>query len=256
MNSSFQRSQLGTPSSPQRFDAYLSTMSGDLWVTSGNCTQCNTRTVFNKSKSDTFQAVQYSIGQPTRVTGLLYNLPINGDLVQDTVAIGLDPALQVQNQTWGLMDDINAVNLTGLSFRAGVMGFGFNSSTAVTPFWQSLLQANLLQAPEMGFWLRRRGVEPGGVLNLGGRDPSSFTGDVEFYQLVVQTDPTQPTYWRLNVSGTQLFRPSPLPYPRPFSHACLNRRSHSQQAQHPLAALQHRHLQYRWDAHCGPCRRS
>lgn len=249
MDSSFQRSQLGTPSSPQHLDVYLSTMSADLWVTSGNCTQCNASTVFNKSNSDTFQ----NSGGP-RIPFDFHSHSLTGDLVQDTVAIGSDSPPQVQNQTWGLMDDTNTVNLTGFGFGAGVMGFGFNSSTALTPFWQSLLQANLLQAPEMGFWLRRRGADTGGILNLGGRDPTLYTGDFEFHKLMDQTAVlTDRTYWRINISSTQLIHAPLLPYPQLFLHACLNHRNHSWRARHLLTAHQHRHLQYRFDVHCGPC---
>lgn len=197
-------------------------MSADLCATSGNCTLCNASVVFDQNASTTFQVVRNSTGQSSRLTTIFGDHVLTGDLVQDTVEL---PGLpEIQHQPWVLIDNASE-SYFGFGPGVAAMDFGFNTTeTGVTPFRQSLIQANSLDAPEMGFWLDRPGADPAGFLTLGGRALGRYAGDVEFYPLAAQVGPT--TKWLLNVSSTQLYNSSPLPYLRPFS--CVSRSQESQ----------------------------
>lgn len=90
------------------------------------------------------------------------------------------------------------------------MGLAFESisSTNSVPFWQALVNAGDLSAPEMSFWLTRTADEsggssvngdtevPGGVFTLGGTNTSLFSGDIEFNNVQ-----GTPSFWMLNLSG-------------------------------------------------------
>ena len=84
---------------------------------------------------------------------------------------------------------------------SGLMGLAFQTiaSTGAVPFWQTLLNNDILSSPEMSFFLTRfnddsnaQAVEPGGVITLGGTNTSFFTGDIDF-QPFPQNLP--PTFW-------------------------------------------------------------
>jgi cathepsin D len=90
---------------------------------------------------------------------------------------------------------------------AGIMGLAFQglASTKAVPFWQALLNNNQLSSPEMSFWLTRfvndndaKAEEPGGVLTLGGRNTSLFTGDVQFLNM---PSGVTPSFWLLEMSS-------------------------------------------------------
>jgi cathepsin D len=86
------------------------------------------------------------------------------------------------------------------------MGLAFDtiSSTNSTPFWETLVDGNQLQDPEMSFWLNRVGndtnaqeSEFGGIFTLGGTNSTLFSGDIDFQNMPGQ----QPTFWLLSLTG-------------------------------------------------------
>ena len=87
---------------------------------------------------------------------------------------------------------VAVTDVTGVLIRgelAGIMGLAFQGlarSTAL-PFWQILVGDNLLTNPQFSFFITRfindanaPEEEPGGVLTLGGTDPSLYQGDIDF----------------------------------------------------------------------------
>lgn len=88
------------------------------------------------------------------------------------------------------------------------MGLSFQglAKTRGVPFWQALATGNQLTAPEFSFYLARHVDEinppetsPGGVMTLGGRNSSLFTGDVDFVNLVAIGGVQH--YWSLSLSA-------------------------------------------------------
>jgi cathepsin D len=87
---------------------------------------------------------------------------------------------------------------------SGLMGLGFEAlSNTGVPFWQALIDANLLDSPEMSFWLARdlhpeseTSLAYGGVFTLGGRNTTLFSGDIEFHDLV-----STPSQWLISLSS-------------------------------------------------------
>lgn len=88
---------------------------------------------------------------------------------------------------------------------SGLIGLAFQAlaSTGAVPFWQALINNNLLSSSEMSFWLSRdaltdtQALEPGGIFTLGGTNSSLFTGDIEFINL----PSGEPTFWLLSLTS-------------------------------------------------------
>ena len=88
---------------------------------------------------------------------------------------------------------------------SGLMGLAFQSlaDTESVPFWQALINDNLLSSPEMSFWLARdttsaQNLEQGGVFTLGGTNSTLFTGNIEFINLV---SADEPSFWLLSLNS-------------------------------------------------------
>lgn len=110
------------------------------------------------------------------------------------------PFLVVEQMTSGL--------LTG--DVSGIMGLAFQSlaSTQATPFWEQLINNSQFASPEISFWLARHLNDAtvaeettGGIMTLGGRNSSLFTGDIEFNTL---SNANSPSFWMLELSGACL----------------------------------------------------
>ena len=91
---------------------------------------------------------------------------------------------------------------------AGIMGLAFQgiAQTAALPFWQTLINANLLTNPQFSFYITRfindanaPDEEPGGVLTLGGTDPSLYRGDIDFRGFTFPI--SGGSYWLQTVTG-------------------------------------------------------
>ena len=88
------------------------------------------------------------------------------------------------------------------------MGLAFQgiAQTAALPFWQILIGDNLLTNPQFSFFITRfannpsaQEEEPGGVLTLGGTNPSLYQGGIDFRGF---TSPVNGgSYWLQTVTG-------------------------------------------------------
>ncbi len=124
-------------------------------------------------------------------------------LASDTVSMSgftVNPQrfVVVQRMTDGLLDgDVSGI--LGLAFEA-------LASTQATPFWQTLINNNQFNSPEISFFLERHlddqnppEEQEGGVMTLGGTNSSLFTGDIEFLPLS-ETAPAK--FWLLEMTST------------------------------------------------------
>ena len=193
---------VGTP--PQSFKIVLDTGSSDLWVAATECLSCCQTPPFDPTRSSTIQQVTGLSGQAQTVTIRYGSGRVAGILASDTVSMSgftVNPQrfVVVEQMTDGLLDgDVS-----------GIMGLAFQAlaSTEATPFWQTLVNTNQFNSPEISFWLARHlddvnpaTEEAGGVMTLGGTNNTLFTGDIEFNSLV--NDGT-PTFWMLELTGGQ-----------------------------------------------------
>ncbi|THH29261.1 hypothetical protein EUX98_g4933 [Antrodiella citrinella] len=189
---------IGTPG--QNFNVVLDTGSSDLWVAAANCAGCTSSTpTFDTTKSSTLKQAGTTGSQITIHYG---SGQVSGQIAQDTVSMGgftntAQTLLVGTTLSQGLLDG-DASGIMGLAFQA-------LASTQSVPFWQNLISANQLAAPEMSFWLTReitnqnaKDDEPGGVFTLGGTNSSLFTGNIEFINM---PSATQPTFWLLSMSA-------------------------------------------------------
>jgi len=185
---------IGTP--PQTFNVVLDTGSSDLWVADTGCTSCSGITLFDHTKSTSFNAsnvattIPYGQGR------------VSGQIVQDTVTMA---GFTVPSQTF-LAATVLAQDVISAP-ASGLMGLAFSALTATksTPFWQSLTSSSLLSSPEFAFQLtRERGnalatnTEYGGIFTLGGTNSSLYSGSIEFLNMPNNADPT---FWLLNLAS-------------------------------------------------------
>ncbi|KAI0743974.1 aspartic peptidase domain-containing protein [Daedaleopsis nitida] len=187
---------------PQSFKVVLDTGSSDLWVAATGCLSCGQTPPFDFSSSSSFQPITGASGQPQSV-GIRYGSgQVAGILSQDTVSLSgftVNPQkfLIVTQMTDGLLDgDVS-----------GILGLAFSAlaSTQALPFWQSLVNNNQFNSPDISFFLSRNTDEinppdeqAGGTMTLGGTNSSLFTGDIEFINL---SNADAPTFWMLELTS-------------------------------------------------------
>jgi cathepsin D len=91
---------------------------------------------------------------------------------------------------------------------AGIMGLAFEgiANTQAVPFWQALINNNLLTNPEFSFFITRfvnnpnaKTEEPGGVLTIGGTNSTLYQGDINFQPFTPGV--TGGSFWLQTVSG-------------------------------------------------------
>lgn len=187
---------IGTP--PQAFEVVLDTGSSDLWVADSSCASCpSTAAAFISSSSSTVRAT----GGATTISYGSGN--VAGTINQDVVSMGSN--FTVRSQTFLAATRLQSGLLTGEV--SGILGLAFQAiaSTRGTPFWQNLLNAGQLAAPEFAFWITRFGndpeakdIEDGGVFTLGGTNATLFSGEIEFLDMAGSSTPS---YWLLPLQG-------------------------------------------------------
>ncbi|KAI9453773.1 acid protease [Lactarius psammicola] len=192
----FAQVNVGTPA--QSFNLVLDTGSSDLWFATTVCASCPSGTPeFDMSKSTSLQtgtdriSLRYGSGSAA------------GTIARDTITMG---PFTVSQQIFVGVTDITSGLIQGA--LAGIMGLAFQgiaSSTAL-PFWQALVNNNLLTNPEFSFFITRfldnpsaQDEEPGGVLTLGGTNATLYQGDIDFRSF---TSPIRGgSFWLQTVTG-------------------------------------------------------
>jgi hypothetical protein len=103
-----------------------------------------------------------------------------GFLSQDTVAVG---GLYVKNQVFGEATQVSK-DFEGQPFD-GLLGLAFQSISAdnVVPVFYNMISQKLVASGEYAFWLSPNDNEGGSVLNLGGTDPSYYSGQVQKHDI-------------------------------------------------------------------------
>lgn len=187
---------VGTPG--QSFNLVLDTGSSDLWFATTLCNSCPSGTPeFDPSKSTSLQIGSDSISLKYGSGSAL------GTIAQDTVTMG---PFTVSQQIFVAVTDITGGLIQGA--LAGIIGLAFQgiaSSTAL-PFWQALVNDNVLSNPEFSFFITRfvddpsaQAEEPGGVLTLGGTNTTLYQGDIDFRSF---TSPIRGgSFWLQTVTG-------------------------------------------------------
>merc|ERR1712038_1183826 len=170
---------LGTPG--QTFNVVFDTGSSNLWVPSKQCPiweiACRLHNRYDSSKSSTYKEngtdfeIQYGSGS------------MSGFLSSDTCCVA---GVCVTDQTFA-----EATHEPGLAFLAaqfdGILGMAFPGISVKG------------DSPVFSFWLNRNPDEDlGGVMVLGGSDPSLYEGEMTY------VDVTASTYWQINMDGLAL----------------------------------------------------
>ncbi|KAK3795677.1 hypothetical protein RRG08_055194 [Elysia crispata] len=188
---------IGTPG--QFFNVVFDTGSSNLWIPSVHCLKtdvaCQKHNKYNNATSSTYKAdgkrfvIRYGTGN------------VEGYLSRDTVTVA---GIAVVNQTFGeaLQESSDFVNTPA----DGLLGMGFPeiSEDQVKTVFGNMVRQKLIPEPVFSFYLNRfESVSPGGILTLGGTNPSHYTGDFTFLEV------TKKGYWqfkmdRINVKGEEL----------------------------------------------------
>merc|ERR1711923_494038 len=185
--------ELGTPG--QKFNVIFDTGSSNLWVPSATCPiwelACRTHNRYDSTKSSTYKAngtkfeIHYGSGS------------MSGFLSSDTCCVA---GVCVTDQTFA-----EATHEPGLAFLAaqfdGILGIAFPgiSVKGGTPVFNNMVEQGVVDSPVFSFWLNRNPDEDlGGVMVLGGSDPSLYEGDMTY------VDVAAATYWQINMDGLAL----------------------------------------------------
>jgi cathepsin D len=90
----------------------------------------------------------------------------------------------------------------------GIMGLAFEgiANTQAVPFWQAIINDNLLTNPEFSFFITRfvnnqnaKPEEPGGVLTMGGTNSTLYQGNIDYQSFTPGAGGG--TFWLQTISG-------------------------------------------------------
>ena len=191
-NSRFQHSQLKFSNRPQTLVVVVDTGSVELWIDNAD---------FDEGASSTYKPA----GGPTTIT--YRSDSVTGPIGSDVV--GFD-TFSVEPQTFLLADTMTSPPLGTNNGNAGVPAPDARSTLGTTAFVPALLAKYPANEPEISYKFpgisgsretraEHHNEPSGGVLTIGGRNESLFTGDVEFLPLV--TFGGLRTHWALPVIG-------------------------------------------------------
>lgn len=185
--------EIGTP--PQKFQVIYDTGSSNLWVPSVKCAKtniaCKLHAKYDSTKSSTYVAngttfaIQYGTGS------------LSGVVSQDTVTFGGIPTPKTLFAE-ALVEPGSAFVLAKFD---GILGLGWAqiSVNGITPVWYNMVRDKLVDANEYSFYLNRNPSSPdGGVLTLGGYDPSHVSGPLTWVPL------TKDGYWQFSVDSVSI----------------------------------------------------
>ncbi|EIN11517.1 acid protease [Punctularia strigosozonata HHB-11173 SS5] len=191
---------VGTPG--KQFLVVLDTGSSDFWLPASSCQGCQTSApTFDSSASSSFSTPSGSISKG-EITIPYGSGQVSGTLGTDSVELA---GFTVTDQTFLVADQISQDFFSGEADVSGIMGLAFESisSTKATPWWQTLVNNDLLDQPMMSFWLARASrtssdqEQPGGVFTLGTANTSLFSGDIEY---INQPSGLSASWWLLEMS--------------------------------------------------------
>jgi len=198
---------LGTP--PQTFNVVLDTGSSNLWVAAAgaNCSVCPT--LYDPSKSSTYVSVagEFNITYGDNSGG-------SGTFGNETMGWG---SLTIPDVTFSLVTELHG-NLLA-DGMAGIFGLAFQSISVdhvSTPIGV-LLSEHLESDPVFSLFLT---LDPAqSEMTLGGTDPSKYTGQVHYTDVIPLNDATSEWnnsgFWMIkgdevNVNGHQIASNIPL----------------------------------------------
>eukprot|EP01006_Ploeotia_vitrea_P024861 TRINITY_DN57661_c0_g1_i1.p1 TRINITY_DN57661_c0_g1~~TRINITY_DN57661_c0_g1_i1.p1 ORF type:complete len:366 (+),score=25.70 TRINITY_DN57661_c0_g1_i1:31-1128(+) len=164
---------IGTP--PQIFRVQFDAGSSNVFVANSNCTGCTTHRKFNHSLSSTYKPV----GTPFKLMYVQWGT-VSGVFARDTVTI---QGHAVPNVEFAEITRFqNEFTVTAFDGKIG-LGLPKISVGGVPPFWDTLMKAGITSTATWGLTLSHANT-PGGVLTLGGVDPSAFHGNFSYAPLV------------------------------------------------------------------------
>ncbi|XP_072134891.1 renin isoform X1 [Mobula birostris] len=183
---------IGTP--PQTFKVIFDTGSANLWIPSSNCSPlfaaCFSHNRYDSSRSTTYEAngkvfaIHYGSGN------------VKGVLSQDIVMVANIPVIQLFAEATSLP----AIPFIFAKFD-GVLGLGFRTIAIddIKPVFERILDQHVLSEDVFSVYYNRDSHEtPGGEVILGGTDPSYYTGEFHYQELI------KAGHWQIRIKGISI----------------------------------------------------
>jgi len=185
--------EIGTP--PQTFGVIYDTGSSDLWVPSATCNllelACITHNQYDHELSVTYIPDGKNVTFPY-VSGTVY-----GFRSIDNVCSG---GICVEQQMFAEVNHEPGVAFIAGKFD-GIQGMGLQYYTAneAPPLFFNMIDQGQVSQSTFSFWFNRDYTqEEGGYLIYGESDPTLYTGEITYHDVVGQD------YWKLTSDGFQL----------------------------------------------------
>ncbi|XP_016969340.2 cyprosin [Drosophila rhopaloa] len=184
----------GQPKS-QQVTLLVDTASSNLWVYSSDFTKqsCLQHNGYNSSESQTYQAngTSFQIQYASQDN-------LSGFLSTDTFTIG---DLSVKNQTFGVIDSA-PLSLCKRSNFDGILGLGLSQIAldgVMTPL-DNMIAQGLIEDPIYSLYVNRNDSDAsnGGVLLLGGSDPTLYRGCLTYVPL------SKVGFWQITVGQIKI----------------------------------------------------
>ena len=187
--------QIGTP--PQTFNVVLDTGSADLWVTGRDAT------TLSESGGDGSPAVFYMSNSSTSFKNSSEGFQITYGSGSASGVVGIEQVRQgpysAVEQKFAIVQNISSYLLADQI--SGIVGMAFEqiSSMKALPFWQSanisIFSFGMTRFCDVPF---PRGVEPGGMVILGGTDSSLYSGEITFTKVIDEG------YWAIKLDAVSV----------------------------------------------------
>jgi len=176
---------------PQPFKVVFDSASTNFWIDSVWCTA---KSCLKNRRYDPLQSKHYvDVGGHKHIE--FGTASLDGHMVQDDVFVG---PFRIRNQRFGAVTDAKGSVWSNIPME-GILGLGFPSLSAMgpSPFFDSIINQNILHANQFAFYVSPSKAGNSAVM-FGGADPQYYKGELACFKVEIEK------FWLVNVNSFTL----------------------------------------------------